>query len=746
MRVLFSWLKEWLPLEGRTAMEIAADLESIGHEVETIRKVPIDNVFVGQILSIDKHPRADKLSVARVSLGPEREIQLIFGQYFPVAVGDKLPVAVAPCLLPTGINIQRRKIRGIESEGMLAADGELGRSFTKEGILRFSDDVDPGTPLTSIIEWDEAVFDIAITPNRGDVLSLRGLARDLAARYSIGLTEPSSEVQLSLERKLQVQVTARDACPRYSVRLVENIHVDRAPSVLSGRLGLIGHGIYNSVVDITNFVMEEFGVPLHAFDADRVSSPIIVRFAQPQETIELLDGSKRDLVPTDLVIADQVGPIALAGIMGGMRARVTEQTQKIILEAAYFDPISIRKTARRLHISTDASYRFERGTDPMALERASDRAARLLGSNVQVGQIVVVGDFAQKRFYSFQSAKIASRLGVDIPEDEQKRILKDLGFEFKEDRVIIPPWRSDIQSPDDLSEEIGRIYGYERFPRTLLQPNHLLFVLPDDRVFDEREWLKDFLANHGWTEHIGSSFVTEKEAEEYGLIDRGAIRLFNPVSTEAAYLRPNLIISLAMALTKNPVFRQLQLFELGSVFIDGEDKLALGLLWTDDSLVGEKFLKSLPITTTNSFEFSEDMIQKILNDKEKRRSARFHTGLIDIGRLAEMARDKKPRTNPNFLRKVHQPSRFQPVMRDIAILVSQTLQPDQIIRVIKEQEVITDVELFDQFTSAELGNSQSLAFHVLLERPDRTLTREEIQETMTKIEQRLRKEFKAKVR
>lgn len=737
MKVALSWLKEFIDLGERSPESIAMDLESIGHEVEAIDVGGLDRVVVGKIVAVDPHPNADRLRVVTVDTGDL--VRTIVCGAPNVAVGQLVPVALPGAQLPNGLEIVPRAIRGVESQGMICAEDELGLGDNHEGILVLPETAAIGQPFhpTGI----EAVLDIAVTPNRGDALSYHGLARDLAARWRRPITRIFPTVT-GHAPKPDVQIEAQDLCDRYTARFISNIQIRDLPDVFARRLEATGHGHYHPVVDLTNYVMEELGVPLHAFDAEKVQLPIIVRRAIDGESIRLLDGKTYPLDHTMLVIADQTGPIALAGIMGGFKTAVSKSTRQIILESAHFLPTSIRKTRMKLKLTTDASYRFERHTDPNMCIPASDRVAQLVKDHLggQPGELTdkPAATTPEKQIIPFDSTAISRRIGQTIPPEEVTDILQRLGFIMAQKTVTVPSWRPDITVWEDLSEEVARIAGYEQIPRQRL-PKGNSTSNEDDRRFRAVEWLKDQLVQAGWTEHIGTSFLSPSELAALNMLETSVIRLANPVTEEAAYLRSTLKVSLLKAAAKNPVFPEISLFEIGTIFQTAakgviEEVTAIGLLWTGK--------KTHPEIIGDKIDQTDVVAAGDLRHFKIRRPLRYVE--LTIEKLLSEVNLPEQLTfvvNPTLAQPLRMPSRFQPAMRDVAFVGPDAVDLVAIGQTLAGFPSIVDVELFDVYRGKGIPpGQQSAAFHLLLEHPDRTLTTDEIQGTMDRVTEYLMNE------
>ncbi|MEK7460867.1 MAG: phenylalanine--tRNA ligase subunit beta [Patescibacteria group bacterium] len=749
MKLVRSWLNEFIDLGDRSNESIAAELESLGHEVEAIIQDDFTGVVVGKILTISPHPQADRVQVTTVDTGDR--IRTIVCGAPNIEVGQLVPVALPGAKLPKGLEIVERAVRGVVSDGMICAADELGLSDDHSGILILPDSSTIGQPFQAADK--EAVFDVALTPNRGDAVSVLGLARDLAARWQVKFITPTNQPIVNLKETPLVQIEDPAGCSIYTARYLEGKFSTHLPSLIEGRLTAVGHGQYHPVVDITNYVMEELGVPLHAFDGDKVQGTVTVRRAGDQESIELLDGQTYQLTKDDLVIADKTGPIALAGIMGGKASSVTEASTRVLLEAANFDPVSIRRTRRRLGLTSTAAYRFERGTDPAMAEVVSHRAAELIQTICQakVGSLTVSGAVPKQTTLTLPKDSINRRLGTKISHQEAQDILGRLGFTFEDRVVTVPTWRHDVSIPEDLAEEVGRIIGLDNLPREILS-QVTLPEIPDHQTWQKIEALKDQLVASGWTEHIGSSFLSSNELKMLEIDDNSesVIRLANPVSEEAAFLRCTLLVSLAKAIAKNPVFPELKLFEVGTVWSqiptnasgkpsatkNGGEIIAITLAWTGTKPHSLSFLDKPGVTLTEG----------VAKGFKIRRPVTILESPVEVvlNNLSQLEQPLKTHIKPLAVRI---PSRFQPVLRDIAILVDQNISPKKVSAVLNGIPNLVDIELFDQFSGGKLpSGTHSLAFHLLFEHPDHTLNEEKITEAIKKVTTRLVEKLKATIR
>lgn len=733
MKVLISWLNDLIDLGGRSAEDIAETLENLGHEVERMTPSGLPStIVVSQVLEVKPHPNADRLRVAIVDTG--KTSRTIVCGAPNLEAGQKVAVALPGTRLPNDLTIEQRSVRGIVSEGMICSPQELGLSEDHAGILVLEADRLIGESLSE--GGADTVLELAVTANRGDVLSYVGVARELGAKWSTVYRLPSTELKLHESLQVDAQIENPVGCPLYTARLIKGIEQKNLPATIMERLKAVDHHLYHPVVDITNYVMEEFGVPLHAFDADKVSGPISVRPATSGETIELIDGKTYQLEAGMLVIADATGPIALAGIMGGVRTAISGETSRVILEAAFFDPSSIRRTRTKLGLATSASYRFERGTDPEAARQASDRAVALIVRYLggQAGPRIEAGQLPHTPRVPFDPAAINDRLGTDVPASEQETILSKLGFEVEEGSVTVPAWRHDVTIIEDLAEEVARLHGYDTIPRTSLHTVELQSN-PHDQRWLQIEAIKDQLVAAGWTESIGSTFLSEREREMLRIEPAELVKLANPVSEEAAYLRSTEYLSLLKVIAKNPIFPDLKIFELGTIW-NPDERTVLTLAWTGRQPV------SLPIVETS---VGSSVAQELLNQLKIRRPVMLAE--LPVEELITKVKEPKPVFIPSMDVAFRPPSRFQSSLRDVAILVDKSVDPQAVADQIASIDSVVDIELFDQYSGGKFASSQqSLAFHLLIEHPEKNLMESDIQTVFDRIILLLKEQFNAAVR
>jgi phenylalanyl-tRNA synthetase beta chain len=574
MRISYNWLKEYLPLD-LPARDLAERLPQLGFEVAALetRGPAFTGVVVGHVLSKEKHPNADRLSLCVVEAGGEKH-SVVCGAP-NVAAGQKVPLAKVGAILPGGFKIELSKIRGVESQGMICSRRELGLGEEADGIWVLDPAAEAGRDFASSLGETDSVLDIEITPNRPDCLSHLGLARELSAFFRLPLrARPAIRLPEASLPCLDVQVEAPGACPRYVGRSLEGLSIGASPGWLAAKLEAVGLRPINALVDITNYLLMDIGQPMHAFDADTLEGSITVRFAKSGERIKALDEKEYALDGRCLVIADAKKPVAIAGVMGGHGTGVTTRTKRAFLESAYFDPPAIRRSSQALRLKSDSSHRFERGTDPEAAPAAAQRAAELIlklcGKAAKLSEPIDRRAAAPKPApIVVTTGRINAILGSDFEAGAVESALKSIsaGFEKQgESLAFTPPsYRHDLATVWDLSEEVARLAGYDRIPYRVpsaaLRPAR---SLPAQALADRT---RDRLAALGFCEAYNYDFVSDKLAAQ-ARIPGPFIRIKNPLSEEYANLRPTLLVALLgnARLNLNNGAQSLRLFELGKAY------------------------------------------------------------------------------------------------------------------------------------------------------------------------------------
>ena len=589
MNVTLNWLKTYIDFEFSPS-ELADRLTMLGVEVESVKQLgaELEGVIVGSVTSIRPHPNADKLVLCQVDTGGTEELQIVCGAP-NVREGMFAPVATIGATLPAGFTIKRAKLRGETSQGMLCSEKELGLSDDAAGLMELSTDTPLGAPLSEALGLDDTVFELEITPNRPDCLSLIGVAREIRAETGNPLKLPTVDLKengINVRDLTSVSIDAPDLCPRYAARVIQGVKVAESPAWLQQRLESVGIGVINNIVDVTNFVLMEYGQPLHAFDYDKLTeNRIVVRRATNDEQITTLDEVERELTPDMLVIADAEKPVALAGIMGGYDSEITGTTCDVLLESAYFNPSSVRATAKALGISTEASYRFERGADPgvvlTALDRAAQLIAELTGGTICAGTVDVYPGQQPLTQVQLRPERVNFVLGTTLEAAEMGQILNRLGFDVDATgevyQVAVPTFRSDVTREIDLIEEIARVYGYDNIPTTL--PKGDIPVPTPNPKAEVHKRIKHFLLSSGMIEAVNYSFCAPTCFDRIRLNPddplRNTLQLRNPLSPEMSVLRTTLTPGLLANAqhNRNHQIDTIALFEIGSVFVhDGEEK------------------------------------------------------------------------------------------------------------------------------------------------------------------------------
>ncbi|HIJ72543.1 MAG TPA: phenylalanine--tRNA ligase subunit beta [Candidatus Hydrogenedentes bacterium] len=581
MRVSLNWLKEFLDIE--TGVDgLAEKMTMLGLEIESVERpgAEINKVVVGQIVSIEPHPKADKLVVCKTDVGQPQPVQIVCGAK-NVRVGDRIPTALDGATLPGAVGIGCRKMRGVESCGMMCSAHELGLGEDHSGLMILEPNAPIGQDIVSHLGLDDAILEVEVTPNRGDWACMIGVARELAALFETPIRVPEVHIAEGAQRAARlssVTIEAPELCPRYIGRLLSGVQVGPSPSWLCQRLLAAGQRPINNIVDVTNFVLLETGHPLHAFDYDKLSeNRIVVRCAKQNETLETLDGQVRKLDSSMLVIADAERPVALAGIMGGHDSEVGESTSRVFLESAYFEPVSIRRTARALGMQTEASVRFQRGADPemalFAINRAAGLVQELAGAEVAAGLLDEYPNPPAPVEVELRYGRSDDVLGTCVAPREQRGILERLGFVTVRSSdagcvVRVPSWRHDVSREADLIEEVARLHGYDKIGVTLPTVRQIDEILAPEEA--KLRALRRFLVGQGLTEVFNWTFDSAEAVRKCGLPEAylDMVELQNPISEQNAAMRSTLIPGLLATASRNLRHGNLDLaaFEIGPVY------------------------------------------------------------------------------------------------------------------------------------------------------------------------------------
>jgi phenylalanyl-tRNA synthetase beta chain len=778
MKFSVNWLREFVDLP-KNPEDIAELLTRAGIETKNIetRGANIDKVLVSQITASSRHPNADRLTVCEVDDGSSTKRQIVCGAT-NYKVGDKVPLALPGAKLPNGTEIRKSKLRGVDSEGMLCSPIELGLGEDASGLLILSPDVKVGAPIADLFPAD-TILDVEITPNRGDLLSHFGLAREIAALSGKKLKTTAPEAKIETE-KSGVTIAATRECPFFSLREIDNVRVGPTPQWLRAKIESVGVRSINNIVDISNFVMLELGQPTHAFDADKLKGGINVRLAREGEKFLALDGKTYSLKPDNCVIADQERAVGIGGLMGGEETGVTDSTKNILLEAAYFLPASIRRTARDLNLQSDASYRFERGVDPEMILRASHRAAELMGeiaAGTPAKETDAAGELpANPADVSLSYEKCSRVISVAIDPKTVDEILTRFGLKkiagTNQSAIWkIPSYRRDLQRDVDLIEEVLRTFGADKIRGT--DRSRSVPSTAADRSHDAESALRERLVGRGLSE-VRTSKLIPRNAVAFG---ENAIAIQNPLSEDHVALRPSLLVGLLRVLETNlrAGAERVALFELGRVFVPptGREERRVGFLMWGNIFSDPHWRK----TDRNRLDFYDlkGAVESVFPEKLSFRSSthpnlavaaeiRANNQLIGIaGQLstslltmnapggvyvAELSQDF-PIKSLGSTATFREFGKFPSVTRDIAMIVPDTLNyEEEILKVIFQQTepLLEKVGFFDRVVGKEAEQlfgpgKKSVAYRLTYRAKNRTLTNEEVTAAHAKIRERLKREL-----
>ena len=760
-----------------------------GFEVDAIESCEpgFEKVIVARVEQVAPHPDADRLRVCDVSTGSGMSTVVCGADN--VAVGGCFPLALPGAILPDGSDIKETMLKGINSAGMLCSGHELGLSADSEQLFELHGDAEPGTNFAEYLGLNDHVFEISITPNRGDCFCIAGVAREIAVLNNLPLNAVEEKAIVEgIDESRRVSLQSASACPRYAGRIIGGVDISkRAPDWILERLRRADIRCINAVVDLANYVMLEMGQPMHAFDNDKLKGEIVVRLTREGEELTLLDGENYHLQENSLLITDDSGPIALAGIMGGLDTAVSANTQHIFLESAYFNPEAIAGRARAYGLHTDASLRYERGVDFKLQERALDRLTQLIievcGGNA--GPLVLAEDINSlplRPSIALEPVKVSRLLGVDIEAKRVKQILQQLGLGIEENAagmvVSVPSFRFDVSIEADLIEEVARIYGYDNMPST---PPLASLRMHNGSSDDSLTELQHCLLNRGYHEIISYSFV-DKNLQEKILGAFKAIPLLNPISSDLGVMRGSLLPGLlgALAYNHNRQQERIRLFECGRVFRD-EGEVMQDIM-IGGIISGETMQKQWDSDSTSSdiYDIKSDVeaLIQLGNGADNIEYRTFqhnalHSGqsaqifiknqLIGIiGALQPMLLREYGLTQPAlvfelYLKRISAKkplkftkiSKFPVVKRDISLLIEQKFPVHEVMNCIKNeaQTLLSNLELFDlyQGEGIDLGK-KSLALGLTFQTSSSTLTEEEVESVMNRIVTALYSEFGATLR
>lgn len=800
MKVSISWLSTYVDIQ-MDIDQLAHALTMAGLEVDAVydRYEYLNTVLVGRITQVEPHPKADKLKLCTVQAGPQSYC-VVCGA--PNAATDMLvPLALPGIELPNGTVVKASTIRGEKSEGMLCSELEICLGTDASKLMVLEGELTPGTPLNQALALSDMVLDIDLTPNRPDCLSFIGIAREIAAIQENTIRRPGIELpkgEGDINDHTSVTVDAPEHCPRYGARLITGIKVAPSPFWLQDRLLSVGLRPISNLVDITNFVMLETGQPLHAFDFDLLAEHrIIVRTADEGEKFTTLDEKERVLSAETLMICDGEKPVGIGGVMGGMNSEITSDTTRVLIEGAYFDPVSIRKTAKRLGLNTDATHRFERGVDPNGNLFAIDRAAQLMvelgqGKLIQ-GAIDVQHQVPQPPTIDLSVSATNRSLGTELEQNEIAKLLNGIAFKTKvtdDDtlRVEAPSFRVDVSRPEDLMEEVARRWGYDNIPTTFAAIPAENTTASKELV--QRQRIRDLMIGLGISEVINYSFIHKDSCNRLRFqaddVRRQVVELLNPLTEDQTVLRSSLIPGLLETMQRN-ISRQsktLKLFEIGKTFIsNGSNKQPdesdiLAGLWTGDRVtpgwyvkpvacdfydlkgVLESLLEGLKVSNAHYTRLPDEQCTytkqgvcaniRINNDTvgvigEIHPDVLNAYGLKQTAFVFEIHLAKLIEHIPDAIRALPLP-KFPATSRDATLIVDQAMETEDILSMVRQldQPLVEDVQLFDVFEGKPIPeNRKSVSFRVIYRSDEKTLEDDTINQIHKEITQGLVTQFKA---
>lgn len=790
MLVSYKWLQEYVDLTGVEAHDLAEKITRSGIEVEGVEQKSkgVSGVVVGHVLECERHPNADKLNVCQVDLGEGEPVQIVCGAP-NVGKGQKVAVAKAGAVLPGNFKIKRSKLRGEESNGMICSlkelgiDGKLAPKEYAEGIFVFPNDVEVGSDALALLNLDDEVLELGLTPNRSDCLSMLGVAYETGAILGKEVKLPSVNHERSSEKAsdyISVKVEAKEANPLYTAKVIKNVKIGPSPLWMQTRLMSAGIRPHNNVVDITNYILLEYGQPLHAFDYDQLGSKeIVVRLAHEGEKIVTLDDAERTLKANHLVITNGKEPVAMAGVMGGANSEVTSDTTTVLLESAYFDAQTIRNASKDHGLRSEASARYEKGIDPNRVHEAAERAAQLMakyaGGEVLDGTVEVNSLTVEPAVVSITLEKINSFLGTFITKQEVKEIFDRLQFGVEVDNdtftITVPTRRGDITIQEDLIEEVARLYGYDNLPITLPTGAATPGGLSD--IQRKRRTTKRFLEGAGLNQAVTYSLTSLEKSSQFAIEKRDPIRLAMPMSEERSYLRLSIVPQLLEVVSYNNARKNesIALYEIGSVFLKTTDNEqpeehehlagAITGLWLNHPWQGEK----KPV----DFYVAKGVIEGLFEELGVSDSITYQAAAVEgmhPGRTAEIVLDGK---GIGYVGQVHPQvqkdldlketyvfeinlkpvfdhpvpalqytaiPRFPAITRDIALVVDRKVNAGELKEIIENAggKLLKNVSIFDLYEGEHMEpGKKSIAFSLTYMDPERTLTDEEVVKAHDKV-------------
>ena len=802
MKVSLSWLKDYVDIDMEPA-DLADALTMAGLEVDSVsdRFAYLNGVIVAKVEEVGPHPNADKLKLCRVNTG-KGQVSVVCGA--PNAEKGMLAALAQPgTVMPDGTRLVKSAIRGEISEGMLCSDAELGLGGDPSGIMSLGPSLKVGMGLAEALNLSDTVFELDLTPNRPDCLSVIGIAREIAIIQKSPLKYPDYTIDDktdSIHRLTSVKIDAPEHCPRYAARLLENVEVKASPFWLQDRLLSIGMRPINNIVDITNFVMMETGQPLHAFDFENlVENRIVVRLAAEGEKFTTLDEKERLLESEMLMICDGEKAVGVGGVMGGLNSEIEDNTTRVLIEGAYFNPVSIRRTSKKLGLNTDASHRFERGVDPEGCVRAVNRAAKLM-AEVGHGKLIdgIIDEYP--KLQTVKSIELGVKrtnrlLGTNLNRNQIQRLLESIEFQVEpidnnEDglKVTAPTFRVDVTRPEDLMEEVARLSGYNNIPTTF--PSMPAEGRPPARRIEFRNRIKMLMNGFGFTETIAYSFVSESSCDHLHINEqdprRSMIHILNPLTEDQAVMRTSLVPGILETMGYNLARQKknLKIFEIGKIFLRSKLQILpqepemLIALWTgaraetswhsrevpcdfyDIKGTAEALMRALKFERVRFTAMSDELCEYT----KPGRTAQIMVSDTQIGLVGEI----HPQVVHNFdlkqtafiveldlekitglITETHRSKptpRYPAIYRDITIIVNRTIETQTVLEAVENfQEVlIEDLHLFDVFEGNPIAaGKKSVSFRITYRSRDKTLEDDDVNELHKSITKRLLEAFDA---
>ena len=790
MKVSKNWLSDYLDLSSYSDEELYKLISFHVCEIETMKKmVTANNLTIGKVLECVDHPDSDHLHVCQVEIRPNEVSQIVCGAP-NVCQGAYVIVALPGAVLPGDFKIKPSKIRGVESDGMLCSLQELGIEEKyvderfKHGIYLLDDDAVVGEDPLAYLGLDDVIIDLEVTSNRSDLLSIEGVAYDLGAvlKQEVMPIMPSIDV---VEKKNPVKVEIEtDSCFKYSCRYIENVTIAESPQWIKARLIASGIRPINNVVDITNFVLIEMGQPLHAFDGDLLGNHIVVRQAHNGEVLKTLDNIERKLDDGDIVITDGKEAVCVAGVMGGLTTEVTDQTKNIILEAAYFEPLSIRRTSTKLGLKSESSTRFERKVDYDRVERALDYAAQLMqelcGATVYEDVVSVVRKEIEPKTVNITVNKINSVLGTDLSKEYIEEIFDRLAYQYEENNgvytILLPSRRMDLEaSAQDIIEDVARINGYDNIPTTIAKTRDKgALTYPQKRT----RLVRQILAYMGLNEIVSYSLIPEASLPMYVEEVLPPVKVLMPLTEDRAVMRQSLLNGVIDAVMYNKARKidDLALFEIGNVYSEGKEELKLAIalnglfsshLWNGfkqksdfyllkgilDALFEKLCFKVEYKPYSNNKAFHPGRCAEIIhNGKQIGIIGELHPKLaksLSVNGTVALELSLDTIINEENTLKYHPINKYPSISRDLAIVCDKTISHDTVLALIKQtcRKYLSKVELFDVYTGENVNeNEKSLAFSLTFEDSTKTLEAQEVDKLIQSLVNRLQRELNARLR